>query len=300
MERSKRHSRNEEKTVMKLTIMKPKNIRLLKHYIKLRVPRRALPIAQSVYGAYMRLLCWYVGLREARYVKKTGFLPPLPPAYLRYRVHGSLRVDEFRKVGRRCSEDIEATLKKIDKDPDSFQNVLDFGCGCGRTLVWLKDRVQLPQLYGTDIDNEAISWCRENLSFAKFGANNPLPPLQYPPETFDLIYAISVFTHLDEDYQFRWLNELKRVTTPKGIILLTVNGRRLWKDLRHEDIIDIEKRGFKFVTSNTMRGIFPEWYQNAYHKKQYILNCYSTYFQVLDYIPGGMNNRQDVVILQKP
>ena len=248
---------------------------------------------------YMRLLNWYIDLRERRDAGKTE-LAHLPPASLRYRVHGSPYAKGFLKVGRRCSEDIEAALQKIGKDFDSFQNVLDFGCGCGRTLVWFAGRSRSSRLHGTDIDAEAISWCRNNLDFAEFGVNNPLPPLEYPSEAFDLVYAISVFTHLDEDYQFRWLNELKRVTKLGGVVLLTIHGPRTWRDLREEDVVEIEREGFKFISSNAMKGIFPEWYQNTYHTKEYILDEYSKYFDVLDYIPRGMNGYQDVVLLQKP
>ncbi len=270
--------------------MKPKSV---KRYI----PQGALPVARFVYRTYMRSLSWYVDQRDRWSTKKTG-LALLPPAYLRYRVHGSPYAEGFLKMGKRCSEDIEAALKKVGKDFDSFQNVLDFGCGCGRTLMWFTDRS--PRLYGTDIDAEAVSWCRNNLDLARLSVNDALPPLEYPSETFDLIYAISVFTHLDEDYQFRWLNELKRVARPGGIVILTVHGPRAWRDLPHKDVADIEKEGFKFISSNAMKGIFPDWYQNAYHKKEYIRNKYPKYFNVLDYIPRGMSNFQDVVMLQKP
>ncbi len=261
------------------------------------VPSRALPLAGFVYRTYMGTLCWYSSLRDRRYAEETG--TRLPPASLRYRVHGSPRVDGFLEMGKRSSENIEAALRKIGKDFDSFQNVLDFGCGCGRTLIWFANPPRSPRLYGTDIDGEAISWCSNNLDFVRFSQNRALPPLEYPTETFDFIYAISVFTHLDENYQFQWLDEIKRVTVPGGIVLLTVHGRHGWKHLPREDIVDIRRRGFKFIVSSTMKGIFPEWYQNTYHTKEYVLERYSEYFDVLDYIPKGMSNRQDVVILQK-
>jgi SAM-dependent methyltransferase len=265
--------------------------------LRLYVSESALPTARSVYRIYERIFYWYTGLWDRRYVEKTG-IAHLPPASLRYRVHGSPHIDGFLKVGKRSSEDIEAALKSIGKDLNSFQNILDFGCGCGRTLLWFASRSQSSDLYGTDIDAEAISWCRNNLTFAGFGANGPLPPLEYSSEMFDLIYAISVFTHLGEDHQFRWLNELGRITSPKGIVLLTLHGRSVWKDLPQEDVADIRKRGFRFVTAIHMKGVFPEWYQNAYHTKQYVLEQYSNYFDVVDYIPRG-SGRQDVVILQK-
>jgi SAM-dependent methyltransferase len=265
--------------------------------IEKHVPRGALPIARFAYRTYMRVLCWCVGLQDRRYTEKTGFAS-LPPSYLRYRVHGSPNMNGFLRVGNRCSKNIEAALERVGKDLDAFQDILDFGCGCGRTLIWFADRSQSARWHGTDIDAEAVSWCRSNLGFAEFGVNDPLPPLGYASEMFDFVYAISVFTHLDEDYQYRWLDELKRITRSEGIVLLTVNGRYIWKNLPKEDVADIRKGGFKFIASNTAKGIFPEWYQNAYHTKQYVLDRYSEYFDVLEYIPRGMGN-QDIVVLQK-
>jgi SAM-dependent methyltransferase len=215
-------------------------------------------------------------------------------------VHGSPTIDGFLKVGKRWSETIEAALKKIGKDFDSFENVLDFGCGCGRTLIWIANRRRSSQLYGTDIDAQAISWCRDNLDFAEFSVSNPRPPLEYPSEAFDFIYAISVFTRLDEYYQFRWLSELKRTTRPKGIVILTVHGHHFWKDLPHEDVIDLRNGGFKFISANAMKGISPEWYQNAYHTEGFVLDQYSKYFGILDCIPEGRDTRQGVVVLRKP
>ncbi len=263
-----------------------------------RIPEGALPLARSVYRIYERIFCWYTGLWDRRYVQKTGFAR-LPPASLRYRVHGSPDIEGFLRVGKRSSENIEAALESIGKDLSSFQNILDFGCRCGRTLLWFAGRPQSYALYGTDIDAEAISWCRNNLDFAEFGVNDALPPLDYSSDTFDLVYAISVFTHLDEGYQFRWLDELRRITSPKGIVLLTLHGRPVWKNLPEEEVADIKTRGFKFKAANQMKGVFPEWYQNAYHTKGYVFEQYSNYFDVLDYIPRG-NGRQDIVILQKP
>jgi SAM-dependent methyltransferase len=178
------------------------------------VPESALPIARSVYRTYERILCWYTGLSDRRYVERTNFAH-LHLASLRYRVHGSPHIDEFLKVGKRSSEDIKAALKKIGKDSSSFQTILDFGCGCGRTLLCFASRSPSSDLYGTSIDPEAISWCRNNLKLAEFDTNSPLPPLRYWSGTFDLIYAMSVFTHLNEDYQFRWPKRVEADNKPQ-------------------------------------------------------------------------------------
>ena len=51
---------------------------------------------------------------------------------------------------------------------------------------------------------------------------NPLhPPLVYPGEAFDLVYAFSVFTHLPESIQFSWMRELSRVLKAGGYLAIS-------------------------------------------------------------------------------
>jgi len=246
------------------------------------------------------ILYRYVDWRDRRYIKGNEFAH-VPPAPLRFRVHGDLDRNSFLETGRQCKQDITNALARVGKNLDSFQHILDFGCGCGRTLIWLSSNAKPDNLYGTDIDAEAIAWCRCNLSFANFDTNGPLPPLDFPEKIFDLTYAISVFTHLNEDFQFRWLSELQRITKPNGYVLLTVHGFYYWSNFSPQQIEEIKRTGFMFIeSSKPMRGIFPEWYQTAYHTQEYVLSNYSKYFNVLDYIPTGLDYCQDVVILQKP
>jgi len=190
-------------------------------------------------------------------------------------------------------------LSKIDKNISSFQNILDFGCGCGRTLSWLKDN-EISNFFGTDIDKEAIEWCQNNLKLAKFDVNKELPPSNYESGKFDLIYSISVFTHLNEEFQFLWLKELKRITKPGGILLLTVINIELLKPRmsKKENFSAITKSGFVHQKGELFEDIFPEWYQNTYLSKEYVMENYSKYFKILYYIPKGMNNLLDVVLLE--
>lgn len=241
----------------------------------------------------------YVDWRDRRQVNKTGFAH-LPPASLRYRVHGELDLQSFLESGRQCSQDIRAAFTTIEKDIESFQRILDFGCGCGRTIVWFSTLADTVQISGTDIDVAAIDWCRRYLEFATFEVNQALPPLRYDANSFDLVYAFSVFTHLDEEYQLLWLRELQRVTQPKGFVLVSLHGSFFWSRLPPREIAMIKEKGLLFLQAPpTMQGIFPEWYQNTYHTQEYVFSTYSKYFNIVEYIPQGLDGCQDIVVMQK-
>jgi SAM-dependent methyltransferase len=263
------------------------------------VPGPLRPLARDAYrGLRGRWLSWATRRREQAYARRRG-LRLLPPAELRARAHGYAEVEGFVEVARRCADDIEAALRRVSVSLKSFEAVLDFGCGCGRQLLFFADRPRLPRWYGTDIDGEAVAWCRRNLKFADFRVNQELPPLSYAAETFDLMLAVSVFTHLDEDHQRRWLEELRRVAKPGAIFLCTVHGEHIWRELPAELRGKVVRDGFLFVRENRGKGTFPDWYQMAYQTEEYVRENFGAYFEVIDYIPRGMNEDQDTVILHK-
>ena len=82
---------------------------------------------------------------------------PVPPAQLRYRVHGSLDKESFIQSGKILAQNIRDLCAMVDRDVYSFENILDFGCGSGRVIRNFQDAPASCHLYGTDIDSELIS-----------------------------------------------------------------------------------------------------------------------------------------------
>jgi SAM-dependent methyltransferase len=147
---------------------------------------------------------------------------PLPPALLRVRVVGSGDPAVFLRKGVNHANLIADVLARVGTPLEQADAVLDFGCGCGRILRYWRD---LPSsVHGSDHDDAMIRWCAANLPFARFTVNELAPPLTYADDSFDVIYAFSVFTHIPERLQRPWLEELSRITRPGGHLLLTTHG----------------------------------------------------------------------------
>ena len=60
---------------------------------------------------------------------------------------------------------------------------------------------------------------------------------------------------------------------------------------------EVAAAGFLFLPSNAFDGLYPESYQMTYHTREYVLDRFSQYFDVLAYLPQGMAGYQDVVVL---
>jgi len=259
--------------------------------LKALIPDPFVPLAEDLY-------CWYKGLGDRKFMARTG-CAVLPPAALRYQV-GSINPQDFLSTGQTCARDLETALQGLGKTFRDFRHALDFGCGCGRTLAWLRDYSGTCRFDGTDLNAKAIAWCRTTLPFAAFTVNSPQPPLDFPDATFDLVYAISVFTHMDESHQFAWLRELKRLVKRQAILLLSVHGEYCWRQLPPEEIAQVEARGFYAKPSRSLTAIFPRFYTNTYHTRDYIADRWSSYFTLRAYLPRGMNHHQDLVVLENP
>lgn len=222
------------------------------------------------------------------------------------RVTGTTGVDYFHASGRKSLQDIEAVLAGVRRELRSFTSILDFGCGCGRIMLWLGGIAQTAALHGVDIDQQAVQWAQQHMPDAKIYANAHLPPLDYETGSFDLIYNHSVFTHLDEQHQDLWLAELQRVTRPGGLVLLTVHGEHAFAEYErgHKNSAGIrnklEAEGFAFLREDGHEGgPFPDFYHTSFHAPWYVFAHWSRWFAIRAYIPRGSLDYQDFVLLER-
>jgi SAM-dependent methyltransferase len=141
-----------------------------------------------------------------------------PPIDLVTRIGGVPENYEEIAAGQRAL--IQAVLPP-GWDPRG-KTILDFGCGVGRTLTAFWDVREEITAYGCDIDRASIDWANEHLNPPfTFVACDEVPPLALPDRTFDLVYAMSVFTHIT-DHWADWIVELHRVLKPGGVLVASI------------------------------------------------------------------------------
>lgn len=105
------------------------------------------------------------------------------------------------------------------------KNILDWGCGPGRIvrhMPELSDKSN--QIFGSDYNESYVKWCSNNLANITFKLNQLQPPLEFQDSSMDIIYNISIFTHLSEKMHCAWMQELNRVLKIGGIVFATTHG----------------------------------------------------------------------------
>jgi SAM-dependent methyltransferase len=221
---------------------------------------------------------------------------PVPPATLRVRVAGTKDGAWFLRGGVLAEESIRSALARAGGPIDEMEAILDFGCGCGRVVRRWRT---LPGLVaGTDLSSEAIAWSRINLPFARFEVNGLEPPLPFDTDSFDLVYALSVLTHLPVDLQLRWLDELRRVLRPGGYLLVTVHGDAYLDRLAPEEAVRF-RAGECVVRWSEVAG---SNLCTTFHPASFVKGPLSEGLDIVEVVPRGAlgNPEQDLVLLRQP
>jgi len=119
------------------------------------------------------------------------------------------------------------------------EDVLDIGCGVGRMALPLSRYLKSGSYKGIDVVTEGIDWCQRNISCyhpnfefvhvdlhnhhynSRGTASASTYRFPYPDESFDFVFATSVFTHLLPNEAENYLREIGRLLRPGGRLLST-------------------------------------------------------------------------------
>jgi 2-polyprenyl-3-methyl-5-hydroxy-6-metoxy-1,4-benzoquinol methylase len=281
--------------------------------------RPALRTTHYILGHKEAQLEWLHSVGVASDATLAAFAAPIPPDRLRTRVADpdlepflwTGFVDVVRILSLFHQHQSVGTAEPFD--------VLDFGCGCGRMLRFLHAVPGRWRAHGADTNPDLVEWCRSHLTSTPVSLNPADGPLEASDLSFDLVYCLSVFTHLAEDQARVWLAELARVLRPGGIVVATTHGQVALDTIRastdHQAMFsmtreqaarladDLPARGFVHLrydqatldVANAGRN-----YGNAFVDPGYVSRVWTVpSFEVCEVLPGGLRGWQDIVVLRK-
>ncbi|MHB8641729.1 MAG: class I SAM-dependent methyltransferase [Gaiellaceae bacterium] len=221
---------------------------------------------------------------------------PVPPPRLIVRVAGTPDPAWFLESGRLAADSIRGALERAGTSVEALSSLLDFGCGCGRVLRhWAGHSGEVA---GSDLSGEAIDWCRINLPFARLETNGLTPPLAFDDASFELAYALSVFTHLPAPLQHEWMDELRRVVEPNGYAVLTTHGERYLERLDAKEQAQFDS-GELVVRWSEVPGtnLCTTFHPPSWVREQLLPHG----FEEVEFVPEGAlgNPHQDLFLLRR-
>ena len=220
---------------------------------------------------------------------------PLPRPHLVFLTSGAYDLESYFESGREGARAIRDALAKNSIEIERLDSILDFGCGVGRILRHWHD-LDGPSIHGTDHNRYMIDWCKESFGFARFTTNGLLPALECPDATFDLVYAVSVFTHLTGATQKKWLLEFHRIIKPGGVLLITTHG------MSHSSELTSAERRQLAAGRLVVRDPGSEGSNRCatFNAEVYLRQMVAGLFDLIDFIPdGAVDSKQDQAIFRR-
>ena len=192
----------------------------------------------------------------------------------------------------------------------SGKKILDWGCALGGVAILLID--ELPaEIHCADVDSYSIKWLIKVNKSIKASILPYEPSLPFDNNYFDCIYGISVLTHLPVEQQEKYLSELRRISSPGSLIILTVasdhvcqRNKSIQPDnpIHEKDIEKLHKNGIIYHeydenVLSTLDFVNQGSYGLTFHSEEYIKDIFGKYFVILHHIYGGLGDYQDVIIM---
>lgn len=242
------------------------------------------------------VLAYLKHFKKNKAFKKSHPLFRLPSDYFLY--------ETYQLDYRQYQEDGQLVAREVVEWSSPYLagklQVLEWGCGVSRVIRHLPAFLEEGSgIFACDINEKMIEWCKNNIENVRFETIPYQPPTNYHDAQFDLIYALSVFTHIERELQENWIQEMGRIIKPKGIFLFTTHGSHYFNKLPPSSLKQLWKEGA---------------YTDSYHKKGHrMMSTYNTSegfreliekkFSILEYYAGTEHvekaGGQDLWIVQR-
>jgi len=144
----------------------------------------------------------------------------------------------------------------------SVRSILDFPCGYGRVLRFLRVRFPNAKIVGCEIDPMAVEFCKRVFSIKTIVSGENLGTLSIP-EQFDLIWCGSLVTHLDEKRTSKILRFFYEHLAPGGICLVTTHGRT------SVEWMHIQPETYAGLSASARQKLLSEFHEQGYGYADY-------------------------------
>ena len=216
--------------------------------------------------------------------------------------------EDYLHWGKKQCELMLKLVQESGAEIKSLKRILEFGCGAGRMVRWLKPLSDNSEIWGLDISSEHVYWANKYLKpYFNFATTTTLPHLPFEDRYFDLIFAGSVFTHID-DLTDAWLLELRRILSKDGRLYITIHdkntikmidSKKVWQESKISRLLKEDetwnKNLDKFGMYVKLRGPASQ----VFYDIDFFCNSVSNMFDIISITPGAYGYQTGVLLKRK-
>lgn len=115
---------------------------------------------------------------------------------------------------------VRNTRRAVDRSSLRVERILDFGAGVGNSIPFFRKWFPDAVLVCADVSAKSLDIARDRFPDAAKLLQIASVPLPVPDASYDLVFSACVFHHIEPAEHLGWLEELRRVVRPGGMLAL--------------------------------------------------------------------------------
>jgi SAM-dependent methyltransferase len=175
--------------------------------------------------------------------------------------------------------------------------VLEFASGYGMVTRHMAELSIHARLVACDIHPQAVSFVRDRIHVEAIGSH-PVPEDLHFPDGYDVVFALSFFSHIPDSTFRRWLAALFGAVNPGGILVFTTHGLLSMPLMGN---IALNAGGFWFRPSSEQADLDPADYGSTVSSPAYVMNQLAPLegAQLAEFRRGYWWTHQDVYVVAR-
>lgn len=203
-------------------------------------------------------------------------------------------IREYLSDGWRTLSELMLLLETVDKPLLNTDSVLEFAAGFGRFTRHLV-KVLPGRVACTDVMPGSVDFLREQFKVESFESSHDPEKINVSGK-YELVFVLSMFTHLPPMMWAPWLLALKRMVKPGGLLIFSVHN----EDAATEAGVIFNADGTHFITSSESPSLDSNLYGTTHTTKKFVDDTVSNIFgfSPLLYKPYAFWRGQDAVVIR--
>jgi len=176
-------------------------------------------------------------------------------------------------------------------------DLLEFASGYGAVTRHFKNKLPKANVISCDIHHEAVSFTQNELG-VEAELSESVPEELKLSKSFDVVFALSFFSHMPKSTWGRWLASLAAQVRKGGYLIFTTHGE---KSLVNFGNPKVDKEGFWFKRTSEQKDLDTEEYGMTVSLPRYVTNVIGAFpeLSLVYFEEGFWWGHQDVYIVRK-
>ena len=175
---------------------------------------------------------------------------------------------DYLSDGWRTMVELQGVLDIFDLSVGRCNKFLEFACGHGRFTRHLARVLNHGQLTVSDVVPGSVDFLQSTLGVKGFYSSTDPEKLQIP-EKYDVIFVLSLFSHLPVSVWKSWFKVLHSALTPGGLLIFSTHGE---KCARLEGV-ELGEHAYQFFPSSESTALDGATYGCTYASLDYVKNA---------------------------